>query len=290
MTRCIGYLSGAPRVTTRQDGESGGARSHVLGVMGAYRHLGWDVRPYIYGDLIDLNTRAGSAIKSVFQNSHIGRAAADLGRIALGRKSADAAYRQIGPSIQYAYERYAIFQALGRPFKQRGIPWILETQGLFYYAARFERKSISFSKLAKRLELAAYHDADVIIAVTQVLKDLLVKEANVPEHKILVIPNGVDTNKFQPMEQGAKRSSRPLLGFVGGLLRWQGIDLLLTAIAKARDLGADYDALIVGDGEERANLERLASELGLADRVHFAGRVDGDRVPDYIRQDRKSVV
>lgn len=285
MKRRIGYLSGAPRVTTRPNGESGGARSHVQGVMGAYRQLGWEVKPFIYGDLIDLNSTSGSLIKGLLQGTTVGRGIADVGRVALGRRNAQRAVEVIGKDVDYVYERFSVFQSLGRGFKSAGVPWVLETQGLFYFEARHDRKSIELASLAKRLEIAAYRDCDVIIAVTDTLKDLLISEAGIDANKILVVPNGVDVEKFSPRPLPKQMvGDRPVLGFVGGLLRWQGIDHLLKAVKAVQGKAPDFDVLIVGDGEEKRNLEMLARQLGIEDRVNFVGRVDGDKVPEWIQR------
>jgi glycosyltransferase involved in cell wall biosynthesis len=213
--------------------------------------------------------------------------AADLARVALGRRNARTAYAAWQPggrAPDLVYERYAVFQALGRPFQARGTPWVLETQGLFFHEARHDRKSIALGGLARRLELAAYRDADVVVAVTEVLKGLLIREARVDPAKIVVVPNGVDTQRFVPADEGrVSPRLRPTIGFVGGLLRWQGLDRLLEALAQLRGAGREFDLVIVGDGEERANLTSLATARGLQDRVSFLGRVDGDRVPELIR-------
>lgn len=281
--RSIGYLSGAPRVTTRMNGESGGARSHVLGVIGAYEQLGWGVKPYIYGDMIDMDTRSGSVVKGLLQETTLGRCAADLGRVVLGKRNTNRALSAIGTEVDYVYERFSVFQSLGRAFKQQGIPWVLETQGLFYFEARHERKSIEMAALAKRLEICAYNDCDVVVAVTDTLKHLLITEAGVDPNKILVVPNGVNTEKFSPKRTGGPSPGvRPVLGFVGGLLRWQGIDHLLNAVHRVQGNTVDFDVVVVGDGEERKNLEALAQQLGIADRVQFVGRVAGDEVPEWV--------
>ncbi len=282
MKKVLGYLSGAPRVTTNENGESGGARSHILGVIGAYAGLGWTVRSFIYGDKINVENRSGSLLKEVLQSSFLGRLVADLIRIYLGRRNSKLAMTEIGLDIDYVYERYAIFQALGRRFQAKGIPWVLETQGLFYHEAKFDRRSISLTALAKKLELAAYRDADVVIAVSDVLKNLLIQEAGIDSRKILVVPNGVDIERFKP-DVTALREVRkiPKLGFVGGLLRWQGLNLLLEAMSRSSQ--CEFELEIVGDGDERQNLEAQAVRLGLADRVRFVGRVPGDAVAQYIR-------
>lgn len=281
--KAIGYLSGAPRVTTREDGESGGARSHILGVMNAYRKLGWEVVPYIYGDKLALNSGSVGLVKGLLQGSTPGRIVGDAGRIALGYRNGLDAFRHVGGNVSYVYERFASFQGLGRRFKRAGIPWVLETQGLFYYEGKHERKSIALSGLAKLIELSAYRDCDVIVAVTDTLKDMLVAAAGVPYDKVIVVSNGVDTHKFNLRKHSKiANNERPRLGFVGGLLRWQGLDRLLRAVKVVRDRGADFDVVVVGDGEERHNLENLSICLGLKDRVEFTGRIDGDKIPEII--------
>ena len=52
MKFCLGYLSGAPRVSTAPQAELGGARTHVLGIITAFERLGWEVKPYIVGDKV----------------------------------------------------------------------------------------------------------------------------------------------------------------------------------------------------------------------------------------------
>lgn len=52
MNYCLGYLSGAPIVSTELQAELGGARTHVLGIITAFEKLGWDVKPYIVGDKV----------------------------------------------------------------------------------------------------------------------------------------------------------------------------------------------------------------------------------------------
>jgi glycosyltransferase involved in cell wall biosynthesis len=65
-----------------------------------------------------------------------------------------------------------------------------------------------------------------------------------------------------------------LLTFVGRLVAIKRVDLLLRAVARARELGAPVRLAIVGDGGLRPHLERLAAELGISDQVCFAGYRD----------------
>lgn len=103
---------------------------------------------------------------------------------------------------------------------------------------------------------------------------------------VTLVPNGVDVDKF-----AAPRRSRetvrcqfgvpegvPLVVSVGRLIGWKGLHVVVEALSGIPE--AHY--LIVGQGEERERLAQLASKLGLADRVHFAGVQAHADLPDIL--------
>jgi len=87
--------------------------------------------------------------------------------------------------------------------------------------------------------------------------------------------NGVDLESFRP--DGRPRETDHVLS-VGRLVEKKGFDVLIRALALLRDRSVPFRATIVGDGEERAKLEGLVRELGLAERLAFAGALDQDAV------------
>jgi glycosyltransferase involved in cell wall biosynthesis len=124
-------------------------------------------------------------------------------------------------------------------------------------------------------------EADFVICVSDFGRSqlmMLVDEAHWP--KIYVVRCGVDVN-------GAHRAARPpatvgsSILTVGRLVSVKGHGVLLEAVARMAAAGAPVTATIVGDGPRRAALERLADELGIADRVRFAGRVGQDDIWRY---------
>ena len=120
--------------------------------------------------------------------------------------------------------------------------------------------------------------ADRAIAVCQALKDAMV-DLNVPAGKILVVPNGVDPNKFFPCQ---KTEARARLGLrdtttilsVGALISLKGFDLLIKALSiLIRDGGrTDLNLVIVGEGPLRRELAALVAELQLEAYVRLVGR------------------
>lgn len=97
--------------------------------------------------------------------------------------------------------------------------------------------------------------------------------------KITVVPLGVDTRRFSPGATGTGGSECRLL-FAGRLRYYKGLDGLLRALALLP--GAELD--VCGVGPMMAEWQRLAGELGVADRAHFLGEVEDAALPDLYRR------
>ncbi len=98
------------------------------------------------------------------------------------------------------------------------------------------------------------------------------------------MPNGVDVERFVKKDVSDLRRRLRLgdafvIGYVGRLLWMKGVDLLIEACAR---LDGDWQLLLVGSGEEKAKLQQLALQLGIAERICWAGSVSGEDVPDYL--------
>jgi glycosyltransferase involved in cell wall biosynthesis len=70
--------------------------------------------------------------------------------------------------------------------------------------------------------------------------------------------------------------------FTGRLSKAKNVDVLLEAVARVRRESFDVSATIIGEGPERASLERLAGSLGIAASVRFAGGIPFDRVLPHL--------
>lgn len=126
------------------------------------------------------------------------------------------------------------------------------------------------------------------------LRPILVADANIVademhrhlrQKNITVVKNGIDVEKFCPGNQTKARQqlglpkNTPLLGASGRLEPVKGHKYLLEAMADQRD--TTIHLAIAGDGSQKQSLEGQARELGLANRVHFLGRVDD--MPQFYR-------
>ncbi|MDD3483739.1 glycosyltransferase family 4 protein [Azovibrio restrictus] len=102
--------------------------------------------------------------------------------------------------------------------------------------------------------------------------------------QVSLIPNGVDPDTFAPRAKNL--ALRQQLGIpgdaqvvisVGRLVGWKGLHTLIQTLPELPHL----HYLAVGKGEARTQLEALAQQLGVASRVHFAGEVAHNQLPEY---------
>lgn len=110
--------------------------------------------------------------------------------------------------------------------------------------------------------------ADHILAVS---KDLITEINKIPvkniENKISLHLNSVDINKFKEIPNKNNKKNKPVVMFVGRLVKQKNISLLLDAKKQSNN---DYKLLIVGDGPEMSNLKNKVQNENIAD-VEFMG-------------------
>lgn len=100
---------------------------------------------------------------------------------------------------------------------------------------------------------------------------------------VTVIPFGVDTAVFVPRGSQGPEDRALVIGTVKALAPVYGIDVLIEAFARIAPDHPRAMLRIVGDGPQRAELERLAHSRGIADRVRFTGAARHEAVPAHLQ-------
>ena len=165
-----------------------------------------------------------------------------------------------------------------------GIPYLLEVNApLSQERGKFG--GLSWPRLAAWSERTMWRHATAVLPVTKVLVRY-VTDAGVTEAHIVVTPNGVDTKRFAPADcEAAKRAlglSSPLvLGFVGYVREWHGLEHVVDLVAKDPAM-SDAHLLIVGDGPARQALEERAKAAGVESRVTITGVMPHEKLPGYV--------
>jgi len=121
--------------------------------------------------------------------------------------------------------------------------------------------------------------ADAVVFISEHVRSVgLAREPKLRDSthpQLYVVHNGVDTTHFMPSSSPRPRPHGGRVRFIalGRLDRRKGLDIALEALAEV----PEADLAIVGDGEERAALEALASQLGVSERVRFVGYAEDVR-------------
>lgn len=188
---------------------------------------------------------------------------------------------EAGP-FDVVYERYALWShATMDAAKAMGATTVLEVNApLIEEQAKF--RGLYDRAAATVATQRAFSAADVIIAVSEEVARYL-RSFPQARHKVHVVPNGVDVDRFREVAARRKAKSGAFtVGFVGTLKPWHGVDILLEAFALLNRRVPNAELLIVGDGPERQALNALAGQLGIVDKVTFTGAVSPDAVPDLL--------
>jgi glycosyltransferase involved in cell wall biosynthesis len=110
------------------------------------------------------------------------------------------------------------------------------------------------------------HLVDAVVVNCLWMKQCLVEEEHVPDHKIRLCYNAVDLERYRP---GARPTTTggATIGTVCALRPEKGVDTLIRAVATVQQPGVKL--LIVGSGPEEAKLRALCTQLGVAEACHF---------------------
>lgn len=149
-----------------------------------------------------------------------------------------------------------------------GLPYLVALRGSDVpgYNERFELQYTVLKPIIRR----TWRGADAVVANSEGLRDLALETL---EMDIDVIPNGVDVGEFTPDHD---RNEPMEVLCVSRLVERKGIRYLLMALA---DL--DVELTLVGEGQRQAELEVLARDLEIDDRVSFEGYVPHDHLSAY---------
>ncbi len=182
---------------------------------------------------------------------------------------------------------HMVFAATWHPFGlaaallPRGTGFAIQVHGTEIVSHKFA------SPRWRWLMRTAFNRAEGAVAVSNYSKGLIEK-VGVDPSRVAVIENGVDPEGFagQRDELLAQRygvAGRKVLVTVARLVKRKGLDEVIRALPRVAAHVPDVAFLVGGRGPEEANLRTLAGDLGVADRVIFAGFITDDELGPFYR-------
>ncbi|MGH3147845.1 MAG: glycosyltransferase, partial [Rubrobacter sp.] len=187
----------------------------------------------------------------------------------------------------FIYERASLYATAGVYLaRELERPLILELNSPLAVEQTTYRAT-GLGELAAQAERWTLARADAVLTVSEPLRDYAVSLGADPD-RVQVVPNGVDAGRFYPGDPDPKTRERwglgdgPILGFVGGLRPWHGVEKLPALLERLIPDYPDAQLVIVGDGPLRRDLERDVRERDLT--AVFTGSLAHEEVAPLVRE------
>ena len=168
------------------------------------------------------------------------------------------------------------------PARRRGARLIFDHHDLTpeLFLTRFGARHRVLHRFTLLLERACFAVANVVIATNESYRRVAITRGGKRPEAVFVVRNGPELGRFRaPQPDPSLKRGRPLLiGYLGVMAPQDGVDHALRALALVAAHRDDWHAVFGGDGEARPGLMRLAAELGLHDKVEFAGWLDDEQI------------
>ena len=127
-------------------------------------------------------------------------------------------------------------------------------------------------RVLRAVNRRAFSHGVVPVALNEEVRSSICREYALPASAVPVVGNGIDLDAFRGPQRRGPRGAGARLLCVARLAPAKNHALLLRTVARLRESGRDVSLTLVGDGPLRGALEERARELGISERVRFAGR------------------
>lgn len=176
--------------------------------------------------------------------------------------------------------------------RRLGIPFVYEMRGLEELMKISRDPDFAGSDreaFLRLVETTVAAEADAALIITEALREEMVARG-VAEDRAVVVPNGVHTERFRPVQRDPELEARygyagkTVIGYVGGLVDYEGVDLLMNAVSRLRATRGsdDFRVHVVGDGPYERVVREAAVSGGVRDIVTFTGRVPHAEVEGHL--------
>jgi glycosyltransferase involved in cell wall biosynthesis len=172
------------------------------------------------------------------------------------------------------------------------VPLVVDSEppGMHRDTYRVGTKRVFWASLIGRwhslVTMYVMEKADLITPSSKWFGDMLFR-AGIPEDKLMPYPNGVDIAKISNKNGAAIRKDYNLndskvIIYVGAMDKARNLSVLIQTFSRVAVSYKEVMLLMVGEGNDRINLQQLALSLSIQDRVVFTGYIEGSRIPDFI--------
>jgi glycosyltransferase involved in cell wall biosynthesis len=173
--------------------------------------------------------------------------------------------------------------------KLKRVPFVLEVRDLWpesLVAVGMGDPNSLLSRVLGRIAAFLYRQANHIVVVTPAFREHLIKNWRVPEEKISIVQNGVETKLFSPGDGSTLRSDLNAEGkfvasYIGTLGLAHGLQTLVEAAETLQRTEPNILFLLLGEGADRERIHALAKSRRL-ENIRFVPQQLREKIPAYI--------
>lgn len=268
-------------------GSSNGAMAHTIGVVEALKNLCRQVIVYTISKIEYLSQDTPQVV-SYPQGRLLG--INEVQEMEYSHYLAEKLYPILNAEKpSFIYQRYGRNNYTGVLLANKlNIPCVMEYNGSELWMADNWGRTIRYRKIAEEIELAVFHAADLIVGNAKALKDELVERGIQPD-KIIIVPNGVDADKYTPQNSGADvrkaygiAEDDIVVTFVGTFGPWHGASVLAQAAAKIVKMNPRVKFMFVGNGGGIHPVRNIINKSGVEKNAIYTGVVKQNITPYYL--------
>ena len=261
--------------------QAGGSVTHMAGVVNGLILEG--LRPVVFSTAFNPLLSKNIQTRSILPDKYFWNFC-DIPALRFSQKICDDVKRSLNnerPS--FIYQRYSLYNyAAAQLSRELSVPLVTEYNGSELWISKNWGISPRYSSLAKEIELLNLNLSDLVVVVSSASRRELI-ERGIESEKILVNPNGVDPEVFQPNLQDLELrrdlgiENCYVIGFIGTFGPWHGVSKLIEAFTILLDSGRlekkHLHLLLIGDGVMREEAQKLTVKLGISKYCTFTGLV-----------------
>ena len=193
------------------------------------------------------------------------------------------------PNPDLVYQRYGRNIYAGLAYARScGVPFILEYNGSEVWMSRNWGHPLRYERLSGDIESFVLRNADLVVGNAEAFRQEL-EGKGVRAERILILPNGVNPDRFSPTIDGSLvreryevKESDVLVSFVGSFGPWHGAEVLAHSIKKVVSRNTNVKFMFVGEGERLTKVKEIISSNEVEEYSIFTGFVGRDQVSSFL--------
>lgn len=268
------------------DLKAGGSVGHIAGVTNAFNEEGYDIFMVSSDKLSGIKENIPiHIIRPSYRLVNV----TEIPEIAYNyqlRKKAGIIFNQKHPEV--IYQRYSLNNFAGILLSRKlTIPLVLEYNGSFLWMTHYWSHKLRFPGISRIIETANLTLSDLIVVVSKTMKDELI-ERGIPENKIIVNPNGVDTDKYNPdidptpIIDKYDLENKVVVGFIGTFEPWHGVEILAKSVKYVVERNHDVIFLFIGDGPRKKFVQKIIKNDNVEKYTIFTGIIEQKNSANYL--------